>query len=298
MQRRKFLRNTSLTVAGMALLNNTALASFLADPAWKIRMLTNDIGVFTEKGGTILFCLSKEGIVVVDSQFPDTSGHLIDALKEKTSIPYHLLINTHHHADHTSGNVAFKGLVQHVLAHENSKANQERVAKEQHKEDSQLYPDKTYATTWCEKVGIENICLHYFGAGHTNGDSLVHFQDSNIVHLGDLVFNRRHPYIDKTSGASITNWIKVLEKSISHFDKKTQFVCGHAGNGFDVILSAADLRLFADYLGNLMKLVGDELKAGKKLEEILKLKEIPGSPEWTGDGIERPLKAAFQELAT
>ena len=298
MQRRKFLRNTSLTVAGMALLNNTALASFLADPAWKIRMLTNDIGVFTEKGGTILFCLSKEGIVVVDSQFPDTSGHLIDALKEKTSIPYHLLINTHHHADHTSGNVAFKGLVQHVLAHENSKANQERVAKEQHKEDSQLYPDKTYATTRCEKVGIENICLHYFGAGHTNGDSLVHFQDSNIVHLGDLVFNRRHPYIDKTSGASITNWIKVLEKSISHFDKKTQFVCGHAGNGFDVILSAADLRLFADYLGNLMKLVGDELKAGKKLEEILKLKEIPGSPEWTGDGIERPLKAAFQELAT
>ena len=298
MQRRKFLRNTSLTVAGMALLNNTALASFLADPAWKIRMLTNDIGVFTEKGGTILFCLSKEGIVVVDSQFPDTSGHLIDALKEKTSIPYHLLINTHHHADHTSGNVAFKGLVQHVLAHENSKANQERVAKEQHKEDSQLYPDKTYATTWCEKVGIENICLHYFGAGHTNGDSLVHFQDSNIVHLGDLVFNRRHPYIDKTSGASITNWIKVLEKSISHFDKKTQFVCGYAGNGFDVILSAADLRLFADYLGNLMKLVGDELKAGKKLEEILKLKEIPGSPEWTGDGIERPLKAAFQELAT
>ncbi len=298
MQRRKFLRNTGLTVAGMALLNNTALASFLADPSWKIRMLTNDIGVFTEKGGTILFCLSKEGIVVVDSQFPDTSGHLIDALKEKTSIPYHLLINTHHHADHTSGNVAFKGLVQHVLAHENSKANQERVAKEQHKEDSQLYPDKTYATTWCEKVGIENICLHYFGAGHTNGDSLVHFQDSNIVHLGDLVFNRRHPYIDKTSGASITNWIKVLEKSISHFDKKTQFVCGHAGNGFDVILSAADLRLFADYLGNLMKLVGDELKAGKKLEEILKLKEIPGSPEWTGDGIERPLKAAFQELAT
>ena len=298
MQRRNFIRNSSLTIAGLALMNKSALAAFLADPAWKIRMLTDDIGVFTEKGGTILFCLSKEGIVVVDSQFPDSSGHLIEALKEKTTVPYRLLINTHHHGDHTSGNIAYKGLVQHVLAHENSKANQERVAREQKKEDSQLFPDKTYANTWCEKVGKENICLHYFGAGHTNGDSLVHFQNSNIVHIGDLVFNRRHPYIDKTSGASITNWIKVLEKSISHFDKKTQFVCGHAGNGFDVILSAADLRLFADYLGNLMKLVGDELKAGKKLEEILKLKEIPGSPEWTGDGIERPLKAAFQELAT
>lgn len=298
MQRRNFIRNTSLSIAGLALMNKTALAAFLADPSWKIRMLTGDIGVFTEKGGTILFCLSKEGIVVVDSQFPDSSGHLIEALKEKTSTPYRLLINTHHHGDHTSGNVAYKGLVQHVLAHENSKANQERVAREQNKEGSQFYPDITYATSWCEKTGNENICLHYFGAGHTNGDSLVHFQDSNIVHLGDLVFNRRHPYIDKASGASIANWIKVLEKSITHFDKNTQYVCGHAGNGSDVILTASDLRLFADYLGNLLKLVGDEIKAGKKLEEILKLKEIPGSPEWTGDGIERPLKAAFQELAT
>ena len=298
MQRRNFIRNSSLTIAGLALMNKSALAAYLADPAWKIRMLTDDIGVFTEKGGTILFCLSKEGIVVVDSQFPDSSGHLIEALKEKTSVPYRLLINTHHHGDHTSGNVAYKGLVQHVLAHENSKANQERVAREQNKESSQLYPDLTYATSWCEKAGNENICLHYFGAGHTNGDSLVHFQNSNIVHLGDLVFNRRHPYIDKTSGANIANWIKVLEKSINHFDKKTQFVCGHAGNGSDVILTTADLSLFADYLGNLLKLVGDEIKAGKNLEEILKLTEIPGSPEWTGDGIERPLKAAFQELAT
>ncbi len=298
MQRRKFIRHTSLSLAGMALINNTALAALLKDPAWKIRMLTDDTGIFTEKGGTILFHLSKEGIVVVDSQFPDSSAHLIEALKEKTSNPYRLLVNTHHHGDHTSGNIAYKGLVKHVLAHENSKANQQRVAREQKKEENQLYPDITYTTSWCEKTANENICLHYFGAGHTNGDSLVHFQESNIVHLGDLVFNRRHPYIDKTSGASIVNWIKVLEKAISFFDKKTQFICGHAGSGFDVILSGTDLRQFADYLGNLLKLVADELKAGKKLEEILKLKEIPGSPEWTGEGIDRPLKAAFQELAT
>lgn len=298
MQRRKFIRHTSLTIAGMALLNKPALAAFLSEPAWKIRMLTADIGIFSEKGGTILFYLSKEGIVVVDSQFPDSSAHLIDALKEKTSNPFRLLVNTHHHSDHTSGNIAYKELVKHVVAHENSKANQERVAREQKKEDSQLFPDITYATSWCEKTGNENICLHHFGAGHTNGDSMVHFQESNIVHMGDLVFNRRHPYIDKTSGASIANWIIVLEKALSYFDKKTQFVCGHSGNGYDVMLAATDLRRFADYLGNLLKLVGDELKAGKKLEEILKLKEIPGSPEWTGDGIERPLKAAFQELAT
>ncbi len=298
MKRSKFLRNTGFTLAGLAFINKNSLASFFADPAWKIKMLSDEIGIFTEKGGTIAFCISKDGITVVDSQFPDTSVHLIEALKQKTETPFSLLINTHHHGDHTSGNIAFKGMVKHVLAHENSKANQERVAKEQKKEDAQLYPDQIYSTTWCEKTGKENICLHYFGAGHTNGDSIVHFQNSNIIHLGDLVFNRRHPYIDKTSGADISSWIKVLDKTIKTFDKKTRYICGHSGTGYDTIMKEDDLKAFAEYLDNLLKVVGQEIKAGKTQAEILQLKEIPGSPEWKGDGIERPLKAAFQELAT
>lgn len=298
MKRSIFLRNTGLTLAGLAFMHKNSLASFFDDPAWKIRMLSDEIGIFTEKGGTIAFCITKDGITVVDSQFPDTSVHLIEALKKKTETPFSLLINTHHHGDHTSGNIAYKGLVKHVLAHENSKANQERVAKEQKKEDVQLFPDQTYASTWCGKSGKENICLHYFGAGHTNGDSIVHFENSNIIHLGDLVFNRRHPYIDKTAGADIASWIKVLDKTIKTFDKKTQYICGHSGNGYETILKEDDLKAFAEYLENLLNVVGKEIKAGKTQTEILQLKEIPGSPEWKGEGIERPLKAAFQELST
>ena len=121
MERRSFIRNSSLTLASIAFLTNRSLANLLEDPAWKIKMLTKEIGVFTEKGGTILFMVSKEGFVVVDSQFPEQSKHLIDELKKKHEQPFRLLINTHHHGDHSSGNIAFKGLVQHVLAHENSK---------------------------------------------------------------------------------------------------------------------------------------------------------------------------------
>ena len=298
MQRRSFLRNTGLTIASLALLNKKSLASFLADPAWKIKMLTDDIGIFTEKGGTIAFYLSKDGPVVVDTQFPDSAQHLIDELKKKTENPFRLLINTHHHGDHSSGNIAFKDLVPHVLAHANSKANQERVAKEQKKEDKQLYPDQTYTDTWSEKIGKEKIILHYFGAAHTNGDSLVHFTKANIVHMGDLVFNRRHPYIDKTSGANIDNWIKLLDKATSTFSKKTQYVCGHAGDGYDVQLKADDLKAFGDYLGNVLKFTEAEIKAGKTKEEILKATEIPGSPEWKGTGIDRPLGAAYIELTS
>lgn len=299
MQRRSFLRSTGLTIAGLALLNKDTLASFLADPAWKIKMLTDDIGIFTEKGGTILFLLTKKGMVVVDSQFPDTAAHLIEELKKKSEKPFRYLINTHHHGDHTGGNIAFKGLAEHVVAHVNSKANQLRVAGEQKIAADKFHvPDITFSNEgWKTKVGKENIMAHYFGAGHTNGDSMIHFQKANIVHMGDLVFNRRHPFIDKTSGANIASWVTVLDKAIATFNKSTQFVCGHAAVGYDVVVKADGLKLFGDYLGNLLKFTEAEIRAGKTKEEILKAKEIPGSPEWKGDGIDRPLAAAYTELS-
>ena len=297
MQRRSFIKNTTLSIGALALLNQSSLAQFLTDPAWKIKMLTDEIGIFSEKGGTILFMITKKGVVVIDAQFPDTAQHLIDEIKKKTNKPFRLLINTHHHGDHTAGNFAFKGIVPHVLAHANSKINQEKVAVTQKTEAKQLYPDQTFTDTWCEKIGKEKICLHYFGAGHTNGDSMVHLQNSNIVHMGDLVFNRRHPYIDKTAGADIANWIVLLEKATKTFDNNTIYISGHAGTGYETTLNKEDVLLFRDYLENVLKFTDDEMHAGKTKEEILKATEIPGSPQWKGDGIQRSLTAAFEELS-
>ncbi len=88
----------------------------LTENPWKMKPLRGDIGIFTEKGGTIAYLLSKKGIVVVDAEYPEQAGHLIGELKKQSDKPFELLINTHHHDDHTSGNIAFKGLVQHVAA--------------------------------------------------------------------------------------------------------------------------------------------------------------------------------------
>lgn len=299
MQRRSFLRNTGLTLTSLALFNRESLAIFLNQPAWKIKMLTDDIGIFNERGGTIGFLLTKKGIVVIDAQFPDTAPHVIEELKKKSDKPFRYLINTHHHGDHTAGNMAFKGLVEHVVAHENSKANQLRVATEQKMEAEKfLAPDITYGNDgWKLKMGKEKIQTYYFGAGHTNGDSLIHFQHANIVHMGDLVFNRRHPFIDKSSGASIANWVVLLDKAIATFNKDTQFICGHAAPGYDFVVKPDDLKAFGDYLGNLLKFTEGEIKAGKSKEEIIKAKEIPGSPEWKDGNIERPLTAAYTELS-
>ncbi len=296
MQRKTFIKSAGLTLAGLPLISKQTIAAIFAQEPWKIKMLTNDIGIFTEMGGTILFYLSNDGIVVVDSQFPDAVKHLIDELKKKTTNPFKLLINTHHHMDHTAGNIAFKDLVPHVVAHANSLTNQKNAAIKNKSEDKQLYPDLTFTDTWAEKFGKEKIHLQYFGAAHTNGDIVVHLPHADIVHLGDLMFNRKHPYVDKSAGANVGHWIEVLDKTTATFSNKTTFVCGHAFEGYEVIVTKDDLKAFGDYLGNALKFVSAEVKSGKTKEDILKNTSFAGMGTWKGEGIERPLEAAYKEI--
>lgn len=304
MKRRSFLANTGITLGALALSNYSSLASVLAQEPYKIKMLTNNLGVFTEQGGTIAFLIPEKGansgLVVVDSQFVNPAQHLVEALKKKSELPFDLLINTHHHADHTSGNIVFKGLVKHVLAHENSLANQKQVAemaKSNGKEIvEQYFPDTVFAADYQYKIGNETIKAHYFGAGHTNGDAMIHFENQNAVHMGDLVFNKRYPYIDKSAGADIGSWIKVLDKAMATFGAKANYIFGHAYNPEEIVGTVEDLKAYQRYLEKLLDFVGKEIKAGKSKDEILKATTIPGAAEWKGDGIERSLDAAYQEL--
>lgn len=295
MYRRQFIQNSLLSL-GVVTFRKAEILKVMQTNPWKITMLTDDIGIFTEKGGTIAFHYNKDGITVVDAQFPDSAAHLISELKKVKGYPFRLLINTHHHGDHTSGNISFKGVAGRVLAHKNSLANQQRVAKQNNKEEQQYYPTQTFEKEYSEDIGNEKVRLYYYGAGHTDGDAFVHFTKANIVHVGDLVFNRRHPFVDRSAGASIKSWIKVLNSAVKKFDNKTLYVCGHSGENYDVKGSKDMLLSFRDYLGNVLQLVDGEIKKGKSKEEILKNTEIPGSPEWKGEGIERPLTAAYEEL--
>ncbi|MES1215523.1 MAG: MBL fold metallo-hydrolase [Bacteroidota bacterium] len=295
MIRRDFLRNSAFALGTLSLGQQKIFNAFFDDP-WKIKMLTDDIGIFTEKGGTILFYLSKEGILVVDSEFPEQAQHLIGELKKKTEKPFKLLVNTHHHGDHTGGNIAFKGLVQNVLAHENSKSNQQRVAIEQKKEDQQLYPDQVFGTVWSQSFGKEKLTLHYFGAAHTNGDAFIHLEHANIVHMGDLLFNRMHPFVDRSAGANIKSWTSVLDKATDKFSKKTTFVFGHAAPGYEVTGTKDDLKAFNEYLGKILQFTESEIKAGKTKEEFLKTTTLPFETTWKGGELSRPLTAAYEEL--
>lgn len=296
--RREFIQKMALA-SGMILTpwQKVLAGLFTQDPAYKLELLRRNVGAFTERGGTIGYLISTDGIVVVDTQFPEQAQHLIGEIKKRTEKKIDLLVNTHHHGDHTAGNIAFKGLVNKVVAHENSKKNQQRQATERNAEATQLYPDTLYQDKWSQKVGDEIISLRYFGAAHTNGDSVVHFENANVAHLGDLIFNRRHPFVDRPGGASINNWIKVLEKIQQEYDNETLFIFGHAGEGHPIIGDKQDIKAMQQYLQKVLDVVSAKIKEGQSLEKVLTLTEIPGANEWQGDGIQRPLTAAFEELS-
>jgi glyoxylase-like metal-dependent hydrolase (beta-lactamase superfamily II) len=295
MNRRSFVKNSSLGFGAIPFFGRDWLTKFMQDNPYKMKMLRNDVGIFTEKGGTIGYYISKKNIAVIDAEFPEQSKHLIDALQKDPGKPFEILINTHHHQDHTAGNISFKGMVTHVAAHTNSLLNQQRVAKEKNIEDQQLYPDITYGDTWEYKKMKENIKTYYWGPAHTNGDSVIFFPHANIAHVGDLVFNRRWAFIDKSAGASIKNWIVVVDKIQGEFDNDTLFIFGHAYDPEKITGNKADIKAMQDYLTNLLAFVTAQIKAGKTKEEILKATSIPGVTGWQGDGIERGLQAAYDE---
>jgi hypothetical protein len=114
--------------------------------------------------------------------------------------------------------------------------------------------------------------------------------------MGDLVFNRRWAFIDRSAGASVKNWIQALDKAQQQFDKDTLFIFGHAFDPDKVTGYKEDLKAMQDYLSAMLDFVGRQIRAGKTREEILKTTAIPGVTEWKGDGIERGLQATYDEL--
>src|SRR5690606_12945267 len=126
-----FIAASGLTLGLLALSRNNLRASYLLEEKYKFRALRNNVGVITEQGGAIGWLNSADGFVVVDAQFPNTAPHVIAELKKLGSKSFTHLINTHHHGDHTAGNIAFKDVVGSVVAHSNSLINQRNAAKKQ-----------------------------------------------------------------------------------------------------------------------------------------------------------------------
>jgi len=292
LNRRQFITTSSAAIAATALTPLRGLAQ-TPPPEAKFAAVRNGVGTFTARGGTIGWLIVPDAVIVIDSQYPDTAQVCLDGLKARAARPIDLLINTHHHADHTGGNGVFRSSAKKILAHERVPALQKMAAEEAHTEAQQTYPDATFANTWEEKLGNERVAARHYGPAHTGGDAVVSFRQANVVHMGDLVFNRAHPRVDRPAGASIANWITSLEKIAADHDRDTVYIFGHGNPKFGITGKRDDLHVMRDYLTAMLDLVRKGIATGSSRDEIAAIDTLPGFPDFAPLSPRLPLAAAL-----
>jgi len=243
-------------------------------PVTTFTELRRGVGVFTGSGGSIGYLVNGDGAMAVDSQFMNTAALCVEGLKQRAPKGISLLINTHHHGDHTGGNAAFRASVQRIVQQDNCATWHRKVAEQSSTVAAQAFADVTFTEAWREPFGDERIEAHYYGAGHTGGDSVITFQKANVVHLGDLFFNRAHPNIDRAAGAKIGNWISVLERVTKVGSRDTMYIAGHAKDSL-VTTSGADVLHFRDYLSAVLNHAQRGVQNGQGKEQVQSLAVLP-----------------------
>ena len=273
--RRDFVKASTLAaVAGAAPAALAAGQPAAAPPAPAVfTPLRRNVGIFHQRGGTIGWLVSPDGLLVVDTQFADTAPNLLAGLKERSPRQIDVLINSHHHPDHTGGNGVLRPAVKQIVAHTRSAVNQ-KVQAERMKASTTL-PDVTFAETWSVTLGDETIRARHWGPAHTGGDASIHFEQANVVHLGDLLNNRGYANVDGPAGASVHGWIQVLEKMAAAYPADALYVYGHAEAGYPFIGTRADLHYQRDYFAAVVEMARRARRDGTTKEALAKVEVLP-----------------------
>jgi glyoxylase-like metal-dependent hydrolase (beta-lactamase superfamily II) len=291
MNRRTFLvRSAGLAAAGLlsrsrlraaaAAAAAGATAAPLEPPVTRFTPLRRHTGIFTGRGGTIGWLASPAALVVVDTQFPDTAAACLAGLPGRERRILDAVINTHHHADHTRGNPVFQPAAKTIVAQANVPKLQFAAAEKTGDVDQQVFADTTFAEVWRHDCGDEVVTAQYFGPAHTGGDAVILFEKANVVHMGDLVFNRMYPYIDRPGGGSVRGWMARLEEVHRTFPADAIYIFGHGSAQFGVTGTRDDLLVLRDLFSALLDHVQKGLAAGKSREEITALDNLPGFPDF------------------
>lgn len=275
LNRRSFLKSSSLFLGGLLVQGHKPIEHLLFEQN-NFSELRNTIGIYTEKGGTIGWYVKDDMIVVIDSQFPNTAKNFKKDLNSKSTNKIDYLINTHHHNDHTLGNFYLKDFTKNIVAHENCTKLQIKHNKGKETENQVITANTTFNNKWKIKLTDEYLTALHFGKAHTGGDILIHFENNNIVHLGDLVFNNVYPYIDNPGECTVSGWIEVLDKVLSYFDNDTKFIFGHANSNENITGEKKDLINMRDYLISLNDYVTLKIKEDNTPDEIAETNTIPG----------------------
>jgi glyoxylase-like metal-dependent hydrolase (beta-lactamase superfamily II) len=220
-------------------------------------------------GGNTAAFLTAGGVVVVDTKNPGWSQAILDKIKTVTDKPVTMIINTHTHGDHVSGNLEFPATVD-VVAQENTKADMERMDPFKAAGAHGL-PKRTFKDKLTLGNGADQIDLFFFGPGHTNGDAWVVFPALRAMHAGDIFASKGIPAVDSANGGSVLHYAETIQKAVGGLKNVDTIVNGHSAT----TTTWADLKEYGDFMADFVAWAQAELKAGKTPEQAAAEWKLP-----------------------
>jgi len=249
----------------------------------KVTKVAGNVYMLEGSGGNIGVSVGDDGLLIVDDQFAPLADKIRAALKGLADKKLRFILNTHWHGDHTGGNVAF-GPEAAIIAHDNVR---KRLATEQKSivfnrttppSPKEALPVITFNNSLSVHFNGEEIRAIHFPQGHTDGDSVIFFSASNVVHLGDDFFAGRFPFVDLESGGSVEGLIRNIGEIIEKIPAGAKLIPGHGP-----ISTLDDLKSYHRMLQQTTDIVRQKIAAGKTVDQI-KTEGLPAEWEPWGAG--------------
>jgi glyoxylase-like metal-dependent hydrolase (beta-lactamase superfamily II) len=226
--------------------------------------------MLTGAGGNIGVSVGEDSAFIVDDQFAPLTPRIQAAVAKLTPHPIRFVVNTHWHFDHTGGNENFGKAGAVIVAHENVR---KRMSTEQFIEFLDLkvkmepriaLPALTFTRDLTFHQNGDEIRIFHVENAHTDGDAIVHFRTSDVIHMGDTFFNNLYPFIDTSSGGTIDGVVAAADRVLALATDSTRIIPGHGP-----IASRADLRAYRDMLATVAARVREGVAAGRSLEDVI-----------------------------
>jgi glyoxylase-like metal-dependent hydrolase (beta-lactamase superfamily II) len=243
-------------------------------------------------GGNLGLITGDDGVVLIDDGLEPLVAVTVAAIESLTGDPVDFVINTHAHGDHTGANEVLHGKGATVVAHDNLRRQMVKDGS-----NRAALPELTFADAVTFHLNGHTARVFHVANAHTDGDSVIHFPEVNIIHTGDVLFNKLFPFIDMDSGGSVDGFIAAQKKIISIADDETKIIPGHG-----VLANKADLQAAVDMLEDAQARVRTLVDAGKSKEEVLAENPLADYDEgWTWGFIdtidtERMTEALYRSL--
>jgi cyclase len=243
----------------------------------------------TFSGGNVAVFITDGGVTLVDDKLAGWGQAVLDKVKSVTDKPVTRIINTHTHGDHT-GNNNFFGANVEIIAHENTKANMQKMPAFAG-DNARFLPAKTYQDKMTLGSGKERIDLYYFGKGHTSGDTFVVFPELRVLHTGDMFAWKDAPLCDRNNGGSCVDFPRTLQKAIAGVKNVDTVIPGHSP-----MQKPQDLQTFQRFVADLVSHATNEMKAGKSVDDAAASFKVDKYPGYKNERVKAAIQNIYDEL--